>query len=71
MIKSFICYSGKITIKKGQSKYKNYRPKVNQQKLNQAIAMYHSQRMAVKEIEEATGVLAATIYWELKKEQHQ
>jgi DeoR/GlpR family transcriptional regulator of sugar metabolism len=33
--------------------------------------MYHSQRMTVKEIQEATGVSAATIYRELKKEQNQ
>jgi DNA invertase Pin-like site-specific DNA recombinase len=50
---------------------KGGRPKVNQRKLNQAIAMYHSQRMTVKEIQEATGVSAATIYRELKKEQNQ
>jgi len=50
---------------------KGGRPKVNQQKLNQAIAMYHSERMTVKEIQEATGVSAATIYRELKKEQNQ
>jgi DNA invertase Pin-like site-specific DNA recombinase len=49
---------------------KGGRPKVNQQKLNQAIAMYHSQRMTVKEIEEAAGVSAAIIYRELKKEQN-
>ena len=46
---------------------KGGRPKVNQQKLNQAIAMCHSQRITVKEIQEATGVSAATIYRELKK----
>ena len=50
---------------------KGGRPKVNQQKLNQAIAMCHSQRITVKEIQEATGVSAATIYRELKKEQNQ
>src|SRR4051794_20650087 len=50
---------------------KGGRPKVNQQKLNQAISMYHSQRMTVKEIQETTGVSAATIYRELKKEQNQ
>ena len=50
---------------------KGGRPKVNQQRLNQAIAMYHSERMTVKEIQEATGVSAATIYRELKKEQNQ
>jgi DeoR/GlpR family transcriptional regulator of sugar metabolism len=33
--------------------------------------MYHSERMTVKEIQEATGVSAATIYRELKKEQNQ
>jgi DNA invertase Pin-like site-specific DNA recombinase len=48
---------------------KGGRPKVNQQKLNQAIAMYHSQRMTVKEIQEATGVSAATLYRSLKEEQ--
>nr|WP_305367886.1 hypothetical protein [Bacillus sp. V3B] len=31
--------------------------------------MYHSKRMTVKEIQEATGVSAATIDRELKKEQ--
>src|SRR3954471_25053957 len=46
---------------------KGGRPKVNQQKLNQAIAMYHSERMTVKEIQEATGVSAATLYRALKK----
>jgi hypothetical protein len=40
---------------------KGGRPKVNQQKLTQALAMYHSQRMTVNEIEEATGV-SASIY---------
>ncbi len=39
---------------------KGGRPKVNQQKLNQAISMYHSKRMTVKEIQKATGVSAAT-----------
>ena len=50
---------------------KGGRPKVNQQKFNQAIAMYRSERMTVKEIQEATGVSTATIYRELKKEQNQ
>jgi len=45
------------------------RPKVNQQKLNQAIAMYHSKRMTVREIRESTGVSAATLYRSLKKEE--
>jgi DNA invertase Pin-like site-specific DNA recombinase len=40
---------------------KGGRPKVKQQKLNQAIAMYHSEWMTVKEIQEATGISAATI----------
>ncbi|MGM0878692.1 MAG: hypothetical protein ACQEWV_29410 [Bacillota bacterium] len=43
--------------------------RVNQQKLNQAIAMYHSKLMTVKEIQEATGVSAAILYRSLKKEQ--
>jgi DNA invertase Pin-like site-specific DNA recombinase len=50
---------------------KGERPKVNQSKLNQAIAMYHSERMTVKEIQEATGVSATTLYQSLKKEQIQ
>ncbi|KMY52542.1 resolvase [Bacillus sp. FJAT-27231] len=50
---------------------KGGRPKVNQQKLNQAIALYHSKRMSVKEIQEATGVSAPTLYRALKKEQIQ
>jgi hypothetical protein len=48
---------------------KGERPKVNQQKLNQAIEMYHSKRMTVKEIQEAKGVLAVTLYRSLKEEQ--
>lgn len=48
---------------------KGGRPKVNQQKLNQAIALYHSQRMSVKEIQEATGISPATLYRSLKEEQ--
>jgi DNA invertase Pin-like site-specific DNA recombinase len=51
--------------------HKGGRPKVNQQKLNQAIAMYHSKRMTIKEIQEATGVSATTLYRSLKKEQTQ
>ncbi|PTL38092.1 recombinase family protein [Alkalicoccus saliphilus] len=47
---------------------KGGRPKVNQQKLNQALALYHSQRMSVREIEEATGVSAATLYRQIKRE---
>lgn len=47
---------------------KGGRPKVNQQKLNQALALYHSQRMSVKEIQGATGISAATLYRELNKE---
>ena len=43
---------------------------MNQQKLNQALAMYHSQRMTVREIEEATGVSASTIYRAVKKDKN-
>lgn len=43
------------------------KPKVNQQKLNQTIVMYHSQRIAGKELQEATDVSTATIYLGLKK----
>lgn len=44
-------------------------PKVNQQKLIQDIARYHSKRMTVIEIQEATGVSAETLYRPLKEEQ--
>ncbi|MFL0364888.1 recombinase family protein [Pseudobacillus sp. 179-B 2D1 NHS] len=47
---------------------KDGRPKVNQQKLHQAMALYRSQRMSVKEIQEATGVPAATLYRGLNQE---
>lgn len=48
---------------------KGGRPKVNQQKLNQALALYHSKRMTVKEIQEATGISSATIYRGIKNEE--
>lgn len=38
---------------------KGGRPKVNQQKVNQSIALYHSERMSVKEIQEATVISSA------------
>jgi DNA invertase Pin-like site-specific DNA recombinase len=47
---------------------KGGRPKVNQQKLNQAMAMYHSKRLTVKEIQEATGISSATLYRALREE---
>ncbi|MGK9428947.1 recombinase family protein [Bacillus atrophaeus] len=39
---------------------KGGRPKVNKQKLNQALALYHSKRMTVREIQEITGISPAT-----------
>ncbi|XKF08500.1 helix-turn-helix domain-containing protein [Planococcus rifietoensis] len=36
--------------------------------MNHAIALYHSNRMSVKEIKEATGISPATLYRALKKE---
>jgi DNA invertase Pin-like site-specific DNA recombinase len=47
---------------------KGGRPKVNQQKLNQAVALYHSKRMTVKEISDATGVSSATLYRAVRAE---
>ncbi|WP_404337964.1 hypothetical protein [Planococcus rifietoensis] len=41
---------------------KGGRPKVNQQKINEAIALYHSKRISVKELQEATGISAAILY---------
>jgi DNA invertase Pin-like site-specific DNA recombinase len=36
--------------------HKDGRPKVNQQKLAQAVTMYHFKRMTIKIIGEATGI---------------
>jgi DNA invertase Pin-like site-specific DNA recombinase len=47
---------------------KGGRPKVNQQKLNQAVAMYHSKRLTVKEIQEASGISSTTLYRALREE---
>ncbi|WP_019390478.1 recombinase family protein [Priestia filamentosa] len=44
------------------------RPKVDQKKLQQAIAFYYSKRLSVREIQEATGISRATLYREIKKE---
>ena len=43
------------------------RPKVNQPKLIQASDLCHSQRMRVHDIQEATGISAATLYRKLNK----
>ncbi|MGG1218232.1 recombinase family protein [Priestia endophytica] len=48
---------------------KGGRPKVDEKKLRQAIALYYSKRLSVREIQEATGISRATLYRELKKEQ--
>ncbi|MFP7416044.1 recombinase family protein [Priestia filamentosa] len=48
---------------------KGGRPRVDEKKLRQAIALYHSKRMSVREIQEATGISRATLYREIKKEQ--
>jgi DNA invertase Pin-like site-specific DNA recombinase len=47
---------------------KGGRPKVNQQKLNQAVALYYSKRMTVKEISDATGISSATLYRAVRAE---
>ncbi|UOE58290.1 recombinase family protein [Priestia filamentosa] len=47
---------------------KGGRPKVDGKKLRQAIALYYSKRLSVREIQEATGISRATLYRELKKE---
>jgi DNA invertase Pin-like site-specific DNA recombinase len=48
---------------------KGGRPKVDERKLKQAVALYYSDRMSVLEIQEATGISRATLYREIKKEQ--
>ncbi|MBI1630377.1 recombinase family protein [Bacillus safensis] len=47
---------------------KGGRPRVNKQKLNQALALYHSKRMTVREIQEITGISPATLYRAIKEE---
>ncbi|MDG5473709.1 recombinase family protein [Jeotgalibacillus sp. ET6] len=47
---------------------KGRRPKLNQQKLKQALALYHSKSMTVKEIQEAMGISSTTLYRSLIKE---
>ncbi|WP_143256235.1 recombinase family protein [Priestia aryabhattai] len=46
---------------------KGGRPKVNQQKLNEAISLYLSQKMTVVQIQEVTGISRTTLYRSLKK----
>ncbi|MGG0481224.1 helix-turn-helix domain-containing protein [Priestia megaterium] len=56
------------SLKTGRSRGRNGgRPKVNQQKLNEAISLYFSQKMTVVQIQEATGISRTTLYRSLKK----
>ncbi|RAS91809.1 resolvase [Priestia endophytica] len=48
---------------------KGGRPRVDRKKLNQAIALYYSKRMSMREIQEATSISRATLYREIKKGQ--
>ncbi|WP_203289382.1 recombinase family protein [Metabacillus sp. cB07] len=43
------------------------RPKVNEKKLNHALALYKSESMSIREIENATGVSGSTLYRALAK----
>lgn len=54
-------------LKSARARGKKGRPKLNQQNLNQAVAMYHSKRMTVKGIQEATGIYAAKLYRVINK----
>ncbi|MGK9185694.1 recombinase family protein [Priestia filamentosa] len=47
---------------------KGGRPKIDERKLKHAVALYHSERMSVREIQEATGISRATLYREIKRE---
>ncbi|MGR6341658.1 recombinase family protein [Priestia megaterium] len=56
------------SLKTGRPRGRNGgRPKVNQQKLNEAISLYLSQKMTVMQIQEATGISRTTLYRPLKK----
>lgn len=48
---------------------KGGRPRVDDEKLRQAIALYYSKQMSVREIQEATSISRTTLYREIKKEQ--
>jgi DNA invertase Pin-like site-specific DNA recombinase len=48
---------------------KGGRPRVDEKKLRQAIALYYSKRMSVREIQEVTSISRATLYREIRKEQ--
>jgi DNA invertase Pin-like site-specific DNA recombinase len=43
-------------------KRKGGRPKINEKKLNHALALYISKSMSIKEIDEACGVSGSTLY---------
>ncbi|MEH6841438.1 recombinase family protein [Priestia megaterium] len=56
------------SLKTGRPRGRNGgRPKVNQQKLNEAISLYFSQTMTVVQIQEATGISRTTLYRSLNK----
>lgn len=47
---------------------KGGRPKVNEKKLNHALALYSSRAMSIREIENTTGVSSSTLYRAINKE---
>lgn len=49
---------------------KGGRPKVNERELKKALKLYKSEQYSVSEIVEMTGISRATIYRNLKQEQH-
>lgn len=55
-----------IKIAKEQGRMKG-RPKVDQDKLEAAVAMYQSGELSVSKIQEITGISRATIYREIEK----
>ena len=64
-----IAYERKVSgLRTGRPRGRNGgRPKVDQQKLNQAINLYNAQEMTVTEIQKVTGISRTTLYRELKK----
>ncbi|PAK45367.1 recombinase family protein [Priestia megaterium] len=64
-----IVYEKKVSgLRTGRPRGRNGgRPKVDQQKLNQAISLYNTKEMSVMKIQEVTGISRTTLYRELRK----
>lgn len=64
-----IAYEKKVSsLRTGRPRGRNGgRPKVDCQKLSQAISLYNTEKMTVMKIQEVTGISRTTLYRELRK----